>query len=32
MAFVVIQYLSPQYKSILGDILKKNTSMKVVEM
>jgi two-component system CheB/CheR fusion protein len=32
MAFVVIQHLSPQHKSILGDILKKDTSMKVVEV
>ena len=32
MAFVVIQHLSPQHKSILGDILKKDTSMKVEEV
>ena len=32
MAFVVIQHLSPQHKSILGDILKKDTTMKVVEV
>ncbi len=32
MAFVVIQHLSPQHKSILGDILKKDTSMQVVEV
>ncbi len=32
MAFVVIQHLSPQHKSILGDILKKDTSMKVIEV
>ncbi|MGO9622600.1 MAG: chemotaxis protein CheB [Desulfobaccales bacterium] len=32
MAFVAIQHLSPQHKSILGDILKKDTSMKVVEV
>ena len=32
MAFVVIQHLSPQHRSILGDILKKDTSMKVVEV
>ena len=29
MAFVVIQHLSPQHKSILGDILKKDTPMQV---
>jgi two-component system CheB/CheR fusion protein len=32
MAFVVIQHLSPQHKSILGDILKKDTQMKVMEV
>jgi two-component system, chemotaxis family, CheB/CheR fusion protein len=32
MAFVVIQHLSPQHKSILGDILKKDTSMQVIEV
>ena len=32
MAFVVIQHLSPQHKSILGDILKKNASLQVVEV
>src|SRR5665647_3619478 len=32
MAFVVIQHLSPQHKSILGDILKKDTPMQVVEV
>jgi two-component system CheB/CheR fusion protein len=32
MAFVVIQHLSPQHRSILGDILKKDTLIKVVEV
>ena len=32
MAFVVIQHLSPQHKSILGDILKKDTSTQVIEV
>jgi two-component system CheB/CheR fusion protein len=32
MAFVVIQHLSPQHKSILGEILKKDTLMKVMEV
>jgi two-component system CheB/CheR fusion protein len=32
MAFVVVQHLSPGHKSILGDILKKDTSMTVVEV
>jgi two-component system CheB/CheR fusion protein len=32
MAFVVIQHLSPQHKSILGEILKKDTDMPVLEI
>jgi two-component system, chemotaxis family, CheB/CheR fusion protein len=32
MAFVIIQHLSPKHKSILGEILKKDTQMKVMEV
>jgi two-component system CheB/CheR fusion protein len=32
MAFVVIQHLSPKHKSILGDILKRDTEMPVMEI
>lgn len=32
MAFVIIQHLSPRHKSILGEILKKDTQMTVVEV
>ena len=32
MAFVVIQHLAPRHKSILGDILKKDTQMNVLEI
>jgi two-component system CheB/CheR fusion protein len=32
MAFVVIQHLSPKHKSILGDILKPDTEMPVMEI
>jgi two-component system CheB/CheR fusion protein len=32
MAFVVIQHLSPQHKSILGEILKKDTPMPIMEV
>ena len=31
MAFVIIQHLSPDHKSLLADILSKNTTMPVVE-
>jgi two-component system CheB/CheR fusion protein len=32
MAFVVIQHLAPRHKSILGEILKKDTQMTVLEI
>jgi two-component system CheB/CheR fusion protein len=32
MAFVVIQHLSPQHKSIIGEILKKDTDMPIKEI
>lgn len=32
MAFVVIQHLSPQHKSIIGEILKKDTDMPIREI
>ena len=32
LAFVVIQHLSPKHKSIMGSLLSKHTSMKVVEI
>jgi two-component system, chemotaxis family, CheB/CheR fusion protein len=32
LAFVIIQHLSPKHKSILGEILKKDTQMKVMEV
>jgi two-component system CheB/CheR fusion protein len=32
MAFVVIQHLSPKHKSIIGDILKKDTDMPITEI
>ena len=30
-SFVVIQHLSPDYKSLMGELLSKHTSMKVLE-
>jgi two-component system CheB/CheR fusion protein len=32
MAFVIIQHLSPKYKSIMGSILSKHTSMKILKI
>jgi two-component system CheB/CheR fusion protein len=32
MAFVVIQHLSPKHKSIIGEILKKDTDMPIMEI
>jgi len=32
MAFVIIQHLGPKHKSIMGEILKKDTQMKVMEV
>ncbi len=32
LAFVIIQHLSPRHKSILGEILKKDTQMEVMEV
>jgi len=32
VAFVIIQHLSPKHKSILGEILKRDTQMKVMEV
>ena len=32
MAFVIIQHLSPEHKSIMGSLLEKHTQMKVIEV